>query len=256
MEIIDVLNNIGLDKKQAAVYLALLELGTAAVQIIAQKAQLKRPTTYLILDELQAKGLVSIVPRARKVLYTAESPDKLMGDLNKKHELMKRYMPNLLAMYNVKKEKPQVRLFEGKEGIKEVYNQIYNSNGVSFFGTVKEALFYDPEGLNAFVERSTTNNFQIRDLLTLSDADIMYAKKAKTGSNYQIRFVDKDKVFLTDNAIFGNNVVFFSFHPQIFAVMITSREISQAIKTLFEFAWASGESYEKVMNDNGKSVLV
>lgn len=81
MEIVDVLKTAGLDEKEAQVYLGLLELGTASVQLIASKAGLKRPTTYLILDSLQAKGMVSIIPRAKKALYTAESPEKIIGDL-------------------------------------------------------------------------------------------------------------------------------------------------------------------------------
>ena len=256
MEIMNVLSNIGLDNKQAAVYMALLELGTAAVQSIAQKAQLKRPTTYLILDELQAKGLVSIVPRAKKILYTAESPDKLSQDLYKKQELVKRYMPNLLAMYNAKKEKPQVRLFEGKEGIKEVYRMIYSSSQVDFFGTTKEVQAYDPDQLWDYVKRTQFEKVYIRDLLTHCKEDYEYAKKVKTGLNYEIRFIKEGSKFFTDNAVFGDDVVFFSFHPQIFAVMITSREISQAIKTLFEFAWASAEPFEKIIRKEEKTVLV
>ncbi len=256
MEISDVLNQIGLENKQASIYMALLELGTASVQLIAQKAQLKRPTTYLILDELQAKGLVSIVPREKKALYTAESPEKLIGDLHKKQELIKRFMPELLALYNEKKEKPKVRMYEGKEGIKEVYRMIYSSSSVDFFGTTREVQKYDPEQLWNYVKRTQTEKVYTRDLLTHCKEDYEYAKKATPGPNYEVRFVKQGNKFLTDNAVFGDNVVFFSFHPQIFAVMITSREISQAIKTLFEFAWSQGDSYEKVFNNNGKTALV
>ena len=55
MEIQDVLKSIGLDDKEARVYMALLELGTATVHPIANKAEIKRPTTYLILEQLLKK---------------------------------------------------------------------------------------------------------------------------------------------------------------------------------------------------------
>ncbi len=255
MEIVDALTQIGLNEKQASVYLALLELGTADVSEIAKKANIKRPTCYLVLEDLKKQGLVSQVP-AKVNLFTAEDPEKMVGDLYKKQELLKRFLPQLQAFHNAKKEKPAVQLFEGKEGIRLVYDKIFNSDSVDFFGTVKEALVYDPQGLNAFVDRVAKMNFRIRDLLTLSPEDIGYAKKAKVGKNYEIKFVKKENSFLTDNAIFGNNVVFFSFHPQIFAVMITSKEISLAIKTLFEMAWQSAEAYEKVMNNSNKRDLV
>src|SRR5262245_42395848 len=138
MENIEILERIGLNQKEASVYMALLELGTASVNPIANKARIKRPTTYLVLDQLQQKGIVSVVPRAKKALYTAESPDKLISDLQKKEELLKRSMPSLLAMYNARKEKPQVQLFEGLEGVKLVYDKILEAGSVWFFGTAAE----------------------------------------------------------------------------------------------------------------------
>ena len=246
MEITEVLNQIGLNQKESSVYLALLELGTADVSDIAKKAGIKRPTGYLILEDLKAKGMVSHVP-AKIHLFTAESPEKLSGELYKKQELFKRFLPNILALYNAKKEKPQVRMYEGKEGISLVYDKIYKQNSVWFFGTTKEAQKYEPEGLWKFVKRTQEQNTEVRDLLTECEEDFAYAKKAGQGKNYHIRFLAKAGGFLTDNAIFGDSVVFFSFHPQIFAVEIQSREISSAVRVLFEFAWAAGKNYESMV---------
>jgi len=249
MEIAQVLEKIGLEEKESKVYLALLELGTADVSDIAKKAGIKRPTCYLVLDDLKNKGLVSQVP-AKVNLFTAESPEKLQGEMYKKMELYKRFLPNMLALFNAKKEKPKVQLFEGKEGIKLIYEKIYKANEVWFFGTTKEAQKYDPEGLNEFIQRTGRESVVVRDLLTQNPEDLEYANKVKSGKNYQTRFIKSGHNFLSDNAGFGDNIVFFSFHPQIFAVMITSREISLAIKTLFEFSWQAAKPYEKIMNQD------
>ncbi len=256
MEISDVLNQIGLENKQAAVYLALLELGTASVQLIAQKAQLKRPTTYLILDELQARGLVSIVPREKKALYTAESPEKLLGDLHKKQELLKRYMPNMLASYNAKATKPQVLLFEGREGIAKVYDKIFSSPEVLFFSTIRDVFNMFPEMPKILMKRVEAKQTKFRELLTQTSADLEYVTWVKQGEYYQSRFAPKSfPEFLTDSAIFGSSVAFFSFKPTVFAVQIESREISQSLKVLFDLAWRAGETYEQVMNGNNKTAL-
>src|SRR3989344_2058210 len=142
MELTEVLNKTGLDEKEAKVYLALLELGTADVTDIAVKAHIKRPTCYLVLDNLKNKGLVSQVP-AKVNLFTAESPEKLASEMYKKQELYKRFLPNMLALYNAKKDKPQVQLFEGVEGVKQVYEKIYIAREVWFFGPPAEALKID-----------------------------------------------------------------------------------------------------------------
>lgn len=248
MEEVETLQKIGLNEKEARVYLALLELGTAAVQSIASKADLKRPTTYLILDELRQKGMVSIIPRAKKALYTAESPEKLIGDLRKKEELLKLFLPNLLALYNAKKEKPQVQLFDGKEGVKLVYEKIYASAEMWFFGDIKDVQSVYMEGFEQFLKMIRQRNVVVRELLIKSSINLTYAERAKGAKTTEIRFLKNPTKFLvTDIGLFDDNVVFFSFRPQIFAVVIKSKEISGNLKTLYEIAWQAAEPYEKVL---------
>lgn len=246
MEIVDFLTQLGLNQKQANVYMALLELGTSTVHPIATKAQIKRPTAYLVLDELQAKGLVSVVPRVGKALYTAESPEKLLLDISKKQEMVKRFLPNMLALYNAKKEKPQVLLFEGKEGVRQVYQKIFEAGEVWFFGTIKEVQEIYPEGLKEFVKRTKEEKLIARDFLTPTKENIEYAKTVDKGPNYEIRLLPAGYNFPTDSAIFGNSVVFFSFRPQVFAVMITSQEISDSLRTLHKLAWQAARPMEKL----------
>lgn len=237
MEVNEILTKTGLNEKEASVYLALLELGTTTVESVALKAGTKRPTTYLILDELQRKGLASLVPRAKKVLYMPESPEKLINDLARKQELVKRFLPNMLALYNEPKYKPQVQIFSGKEGVKQVYQEIFESKEVSYFGTTKDLAKLYPEGLNDYLKKVKDPQFKIRDLLTKSKENLDYAKQAHQGPNYEIKFLSYNLNFLSDSAIFGNKVVFFSFTPELFALVISSKEITQSIKSLYELAW-------------------
>ena len=57
------LQELGLSEKEARVYLALFELGPSVVSGLAKKAGINRSTTYVILETLAKRGLVS-VPRA------------------------------------------------------------------------------------------------------------------------------------------------------------------------------------------------
>jgi len=241
MEISEALTKIGLHEKEANVYLALLELGTASVQSIAQKAGIKRPTTYLILDDLQAKGLVSEVPQSKKALYTAESPESLISEARRKEELLKRFMPDMLALYNTKKEKPKVQLFPGKEGVRQVYKKTFEAGEVWLFGTTRDVgtLYFDD--LQKWLRTTKEKSVKVRDLIARSKEDEAYAAEASKGINYIMRFLPPGFDFPTDSAIFGDNIVFFSFHPQLFAVTITSREIAQSMRALYELAWRSAE---------------
>ena len=243
MERKDVLEKVGLTEKEASVYLALLELGTAAVQTLAQKAQVKRTTAYSILVDLRERGLVQEVPQSKKALYTAESPEYLLTMLNKQQDLLTRFLPDLLVLHNRQKEKPKVQLFQGQEGVKLVYQKIFEAGGVWFFGTSAEVSKLDVAWANAFFKRMKQNRYPVRDLLGQNPGDIAYAASHERGPTYEIRWLPKNMSFPSDNAIFGDNVVFFSFRPQIFVVMITSREVTQSLKVLYELAWQSAASH-------------
>jgi HTH-type transcriptional regulator, sugar sensing transcriptional regulator len=247
MDISEVLNQVGLNEKEASVYLALLELGTATVHPIASKANIKRPTTYLILEDLQRKGMVSVIPREKKVMYTAESPEKLTTDLNKKQELLKRFMPNMMAVFNAKIDKPGVLLFEGKEAVRGVYEKILAAKEVEFFSTIRDIISVYPDYPKKLNSKAMSCKVLVRELLTRSEADLNYAKTMEHGQNFMQRFAPGQGEFLTDNCLYDGNVVFFSFQPYIFAVQIKSKGIYQSLRNLFEYAWQAAEPYEKVL---------
>ena len=249
MEIPEILEKTGLNQKEAIVYMALLELGTASVEAIAHKAGTKRPTTYLILDDLQKKGFATLVPRSKKILYMPESPDKIISDLNRKQELMKRFLPNLLAVYNEPKNKPQVLLYEGRQAVKDLYDKILESKEVDWFATIRDFLNVYPEYTSQLIAKTQRKEIKTREILTQNEADIGYAKTVPQSEFYQQRFSKKDEEFLTDNALYDGNVAFFSYEPHIFAVVIQSKTIYQSLKTLFNMAWTQAEPYEKVVKE-------
>src|SRR3989344_3084998 len=107
MSLVTHLKNIGLGDKAAKVYLAMLELGPASVLEIAAKASVNRPTTYLQIEELKKKGLVSTQKKGKKDLYIAESPDQLEAVVARekklfesKSDVIKEALPELLALFS------------------------------------------------------------------------------------------------------------------------------------------------------------
>ena len=71
------LNYLGLNEKEAKVYLAALELGKSSVQNIAKKADVNRATTYVVIEALIKRGLMSSANENKKQYFIAEAPEKL-----------------------------------------------------------------------------------------------------------------------------------------------------------------------------------
>lgn len=63
------LESLGLTEKEAAVYVAALELGASPAQKIAERAKVKRGTTYLAIESLTKRGLMSSVTKGKKVFF-------------------------------------------------------------------------------------------------------------------------------------------------------------------------------------------
>jgi len=231
---------IGLDEAEASAYLALLELDEASIAQIAGKAKLKRPTTYLIVEALKEKGLVSMVKRKKKTLFLAEDPRKILDMLEERKQKMNRIMPELLSFANALDKKPGIRYFEGQEGIKTVYRDTLNFPEQEFQAFFSEVFlkhfdekffteFYYDQRLQKriFVRAILPDNADTRQLVAQDQAQLRKSKLAPVGMfhmNIEINTYGKDKVGII------------SFEED-FALIIESKKIHDSLKNLFELVW-------------------
>src|SRR5437899_393424 len=80
------LQDLGLSEKEASIYLAALEIGRATADQLAKHAKIKRPTTYVQLESLMKKGLMSTYEEDKKTYFAPESPELLKRFLQKQKE--------------------------------------------------------------------------------------------------------------------------------------------------------------------------
>ena len=126
------LQEIGLNEKEASVYLALLQYDNASVIDISGKTKINRSTTYTILESLSKKGLVSETTVGKKTRYQAESPERLETFVERQKVLLdehskrlKDIIPQIKSVQREIGEKPTVQYFEGKEGIFALNESIF-----------------------------------------------------------------------------------------------------------------------------------
>lgn len=117
-ELQEILKGVGLEDKEAKIYLSLLKFGSANVSDIADEAGIKRPTAYVILDELRKKGLVLKIPHAKKSIFQAKSPDEFYEQAVSHIDKLESVLPKLRSI-NPTKKGIKTLYFEGTEGLKE-----------------------------------------------------------------------------------------------------------------------------------------
>ncbi|HUC02269.1 MAG TPA: helix-turn-helix domain-containing protein [Candidatus Paceibacterota bacterium] len=236
MDLEEILTKVGLDEKEAKVYLALLDLGSEKVHEIAKKAGIKRPTAYVILEQLYAKNFAIKTHHNRRAFYAAEKPDILLRALKEKEDLLQQTLPLLQARMAASKIRPKIRIYEGRNGIEKVYDEIYESPAVCLFGSLKNLSEIFVGRADKLKEIIKSQNIHVRDLLTEDPKDLDFGYAA-LGRNYEGRVVPKEFDLYIDGAIYGDQVAILSIKKELFAVVIESKEVADTFQSLFELAW-------------------
>ncbi|MFA6322942.1 MAG: helix-turn-helix domain-containing protein [Candidatus Buchananbacteria bacterium] len=241
-DIKNILQGIGLTKEQVEIYLAGLELGETSVQNLAKKANIKRPTTYLILDELKEKGLFSYVLRGKKRYFLAENPDKLFASVKQKEIQLKQIMPELKSLFNIDTEKPKIRYYEGINGALSVYDDILasipnHSEILSYTGIAGLYKDFPKDFAKDFFNRRVQRQISTRIIAIDSEESREWQKHAPFEMRDIILVPENQVLFFGDTEIYGNKVALISYKENFMAVVIESKEIATMQRFIFELAW-------------------
>lgn len=233
-----VLNDLGLTSIEAKVYLACLELGQATVLNIAKKAEIKRPTAYVALDNLIEKGFITKLAKKSTTLFSAQDPKLILNSFKEKINNFTELLPYFEAKLS-KGPKPKIRFYEGHDELFKVYTQIiFKSQEIYFFGTdVGKLIGKMPTILNYWKKDVADKKKKGMEIISLNQAGILYVKENKSRP---IKFMSKDLPVFADVAITENKLFIVSL-DNMFGVLIESEDLAQTFKNFFLLAWKSAE---------------
>ena len=244
------LENLGLTEKQNTVYLTVLELGTCTMSEIAQKAAMKRPTTYIAVDELLMLGLITQKPKGKRKYYSAVHPRRLLEIAKNQERQIQEIFPKLVALHNAPKDRPKIHTIEYSytEGVNQLYAEIEKwleegKEAIAF--TDMKAFKNFPDSIKLYKKMlKRLKNPHIRELNFGNKEGLAWIKEIKPlqGKNHFIRTLPIDFPYEgTDNLIFNDKVVICSLQKEIFIIVIESKNIADTYRALFEWAWKAAE---------------
>lgn len=229
----------GLTQKQARVYIAALELGTASVQAIAEKAQIERTNTYDSIKALVEKRLMSITTSGKKHLFVAESPESLERILDDKKAELKRLLPELRSIYNVSEVKPRIRFYPGAEGFKTVYADTLTCHSKEMWGIFAMKDFIEIAGRD-FLERMVAGRVKRGinlKVIRSKEREVPGLHEASKEELRELKFAPKGMIFPISTFVYDNKVIYLSSKKETFGMIIESNDIAQAHKNYFEALW-------------------
>lgn len=238
----DSLKKAGLDEAEIKVYLACLELGETNISRIAKKSGIKRTTTYLVMDALREKGLASTVKKKNKTYFYAEDPRKIKEQMEENLKDVELAIPELLAMANFIDKKPNIRYFEGKNGIKDLFKDILKYPDSEVLEWYSEAYVTDFEEeffTDYFTPKRISKKIWVRAILP--DNEII--RKLAVNNEKQLRRTkllnpEKYRIKIEINLYGPNKVSIISFKEEM-GLIIASQKIYESLKNIFEIMWSA-----------------
>jgi len=235
------LEEIGLNKKEAKIYLATLELGETTIARIAQKSGLKRTSIYNILDDLKRKGLISSSKGGRKNYYFAQDPKKLEARIKQRTKTIEEIMPELLSITNLIDKKPKVRYYEGREEMKEIYEDTlnYSDQEIKIWIPENTISSYDNYWKDYYIPKRLEKKIIVKAIAPLTAV----TKKFKSEDKKQLRItkISKTNFIEAELMLYGTNKISIVSFDEMMGLLIESKKLFNTLKGLFEVHWGSLE---------------
>lgn len=238
------LEAVGLTEKQAKVYVAALFLGPAPVQRIAEQAEVNRATTYVILDELAAMGLVSTSVEGKKTVFVAESPEaierylnSIEKDINERKDSLKHAMSDLKDISRIEADDaPVVRFFKGPEAAQAVSSYLKRKAKKN---TVVYAMTDIDEVMRVFPDIMKQNPIQRKKKNIGSRLFYSGSIDVLTDNSLNRKSRRLPSRALGDVNIYDDRMTILIYRGgDSVGVIIESKEIVAVMRQLFELAWS------------------
>jgi sugar-specific transcriptional regulator TrmB len=215
----------------------MLSLGTASITQISKKAGLKRPTTYLIIDELLNKQLIVTIPKGKKNYYKAEDPEELIKKLEQRKKEIEQALPQLKSLYVKNLKQPKIRFYEGRKQLYKIYEEIFKSKKIW-------AMFSVEKFLNIFTRNDNGHFFRILnrhggiiyDLVENTKKAKEFVQDGHRKGLSENKFLPKDFEITVDILVSENKVAMISFDSLI-GIIIEDENIAKAQKFNLQFIW-------------------
>jgi sugar-specific transcriptional regulator TrmB len=236
---------IGLTEKEAKLYVGALQTSTFSLAEISKLSGIKRPTCYLIIENLLKKSLIARVPDSRSARYIIVEPHIVLEreqDKLKETEKMVKLMAQIRSRDD-KQEVPHVELFHGIAGVKQIFSTILNDSPKSLYGIV------NPSYIRTYLgEEFVSNWVSLRVKKGIKRFALQQRKYLKFDSIKNSKEQSRETRILPDDfdhdsivQIWNNKVGFISDKREGISFIVESDEFSKLMKGIFDTVWKVSE---------------
>lgn len=249
---------LGLEEKEAKVYLAALELGATNIQNLVKKSGIKRSTVYEMIKNLKERGLISETTKGKRKIFLASEPEKLKRNIKEKEQLLNDILPELKSINNTGFIKPKIMFYEGKEGIREIYKNTLQSKRkfTLWISPIKSMLDTIGEDfLNNYVEKRMKIGLWVKSVYITSQRVEEYklirpATFEKTLR--KIKFTPREIDIKNTMCIFDNKVAIMSSKKEGFGFVVESEDYANTMRVFHDLLWSISRPWHEMDFDKSQ----
>ena len=226
------LEQIGLDGKEANIYLQLLEKDQQTASQVAKKTGINRSVVYSVVERLLNKGLASYVIKDNVKHFLANDPQTLKHFLKNKERIVDNILPRLNKIKPESGKEVDIEVFQGLKGGIAIQKDIIRE-GKDFVvlgedGTLQEGI---PKTiLEQYIRDLEENEIEER-ILAKKGTDLIESKYTK------VRYLPKKFNLPTMTIVYGNKVAIAIFKKPYYIIRVRSKDLADTYRAFFENLW-------------------
>lgn len=241
MDNISLIKKAGLSEAQAKAYLALIQNGKLSPTKLGNLINENRTNCYAILEKLEKYGLAEKT-KDKKTSYRPTHPsnletlaEKRRCALSQNEKIIKDNISSILDVYYAHNEAPGSHIYQGLEGIREIYDDIVRTGETQYFIRSTPDITTSGDLLRDFHKRLLEKN--IETIALIPDTEVN-RENQKDNTDNRMKFhrtwMPKDAFpSSTEIAIYGNKVAFINYGETQTSIIISSPAIASAMKLVF-----------------------
>lgn len=233
------LERIGLSGNTAKVYLACIELGPVPISRIVARTALPKATVYDTLERLQRDGLVEVSEQARNRVVAAIDPSVLLEQHESRRQRLTETMPVLKALFHRAQGKPNIRFYEGDEGVETALWDSLSGDAtelLSCFSMAELAACPGIDRVDAYLSERIRRGKHLRVIRTLAK-DVLPVWPSSHAELREVRYTPPDMVLAMTFVIYGNSVALMSGGKERYGLVIDSAEYASLMRAMFAGIW-------------------
>jgi sugar-specific transcriptional regulator TrmB len=242
----EALLRLGFSEKDSLVYLSVLQNGESSIPLIAKDTGLSRGTIYDLVEKLKTEGYLAEIKKGKKRRLIAENPtnkfynllDKQHEDLEKSKKIVEDILPTLKALDAGADFKPQIRVYSGEKGFRQVWDEIL-SDKKDFLSIARMETFIEFGG-EKFLEEIQKRKAAVGISSRAINENSPFGQKMQTNDikyNRQTILAPKEFLFPATEIIFSDKIAMFSTRKEKIILVIESKDFAQTHRIYFEMMW-------------------